>query len=88
MVVGLILEIGIRASVWCIYKTYQGIHYLYYGPQETAEDRIIREIKLLKQENTELRHSLLLDKGDKADKNKSDKTDKPNQDKTEIEVSH
>lgn len=58
MVLGLIIEIGIRASFWCLYKTYRGIHYLYYGPQETSEDRIMREIKLIKQENIELRKNL------------------------------
>lgn len=77
MVLGLIIEIGIRASIWCICKTYNGIHYLYYGPQETTEDKIMRELKLLKQENIELR-SLIKESTNKDEANNSPNADAEN----------
>lgn len=58
MVFGVILDWGIRGSVWALQSTYNGIHYLYYGHQETNEEKILRELQELKKDNESLKEQL------------------------------
>jgi len=58
MVLGLAAELTLKASFWIIEGTYRGLSYLWYGPTETNEEKIIRELEALHKDNMELRKAL------------------------------
>ena len=55
MVLSLVADYSIRAGFWLIYKGYCGVNYLIYGHQETNEEKILRELQELREENAKLK---------------------------------
>ena len=51
MVIGLAMDLTIKAGCWIVSQTYNGLHYLYYGHQQTPEERIALQLQALEEEN-------------------------------------
>lgn len=55
MVLMFLADVVLQTSWWGMKKIYDGGYYLYYGVEESKEDKILREIDELKKQNEELR---------------------------------
>jgi len=60
MVLSLLIDYSLKVSLWLSQKVYDGVIYLGYGKQETNEEKILRELQELKQENQVLKQQLQL----------------------------
>ena len=54
MVIGLAAELTVKAGMWIVTQTYNGLCYLYYGHQPTPEERLLNQLKGIEAENKEL----------------------------------
>ena len=43
-------EVVLETSWWGVKKIYNGVYYLYYGQQESKEDKILKQIEELKKQ--------------------------------------
>jgi len=59
MVLLFIADIILETSLWSVKKIYNGVHYAIYGQQETVEDKILKQLEEMREQQRKEREELI-----------------------------